>query len=256
MVTNSLSSLSVARLPLEGITNCRELGGYATKDKKATQWHTLLRSNTFADATEADLEFLLEYGINKVIDLRTKSEVEKSPNPASKHPGFTYENIDLIGKGPDGVLSFNYEDVDIDEYSLGESYVNMVTTNKRLKQVFDIMLEGLNDGGALFHCTAGKDRTGVVSMLLLGLAGVSKEDIIANYQVSHTYIKEQFSDVSDYGLDEAAIEKMRHLGTSNPGNIALAYDVIIDEFGSFEGYFEQLGYTSEEIEQLKMLIVE
>jgi len=256
MVTNSLSSMSVTRLPLEGITNCRELGGYATKEQRSTKWHTLLRSNTFANATEEDLEFLLDYGVNKIIDLRTKSEVEKSPNPASEHPGFTYENVDLIGQGPDGVLSFDYEDIDVDEHSLGNSYVNMIKTNKYLKEVFDIMLAGLNNGGALFHCSAGKDRTGVVSMLLLGLAGVAKEDIVANYQVSHTYIKDQISDFGDLGIDKKVIEKMRHLGTSEPANIMLAYDALIDEFGSFKGYFEQLGYSQDEIERLKHSIVE
>lgn len=256
MVTKNITKQHVARLPLEGITNCRELGGYATNEMKVTKWHNLLRSNTFTNATEEDLQFLLEYGVNTIIDLRTKSEIKKNPNPANKHSDFNYINVDLIGQGEDGLMSFDYDDVDIDEMSLGRSYVNMITTNDRLKQVFDIMLTELEHGGALFHCTAGKDRTGVIAMLLLGLGGVSKQDIIANYQVTHTYIENQITDFSDYGLDEEALIKMRHLGTSNPANITLAYDTVMEEFGSFIGYFENLGYSEIEITKLKNSILQ
>lgn len=256
MVTNNITKQHVARLPLEGITNCRELGGYAADEMNVTKWHNLLRSNTFANATEDDLQYLLDYGVNTIIDLRTKAETKKNPNPASEHPDFNYINVDLIGQGDDGLMSFDYDDVDLDEMSLGRSYVNMITTNDRLKQVFDVMLAELEHGGALFHCTAGKDRTGVVAMLSLGLAGVTKQDIVANYQVTHTYIENQISDFSDYGLDEGALNKMHHLGASNPANITLAYDTVIEEFGSFNGYFENLGYSDAEITKLKNSILQ
>ena len=251
-----VGSKKMTRLPLEGITNCRELGGYVTKDMRVTKWHNLLRSNTFANATEDDLQFLLDYGVNKIIDLRTMPEVEKSPNPANDHSSFIYKNVDLIGQNSDTLLSLQVEDIDLDEQSLGRRYENMVKTNKNLKQVFDILLEGLDTGGVLFHCTAGKDRTGVVSMLLLGLAGVSRVDIIANYQVTHTYIEDQLSMLNESDIDEDTIKNLEYLWASNPASIALGYNAVMETFGSFQGYFEQLGYQEQEIIKLKNLIVE
>jgi protein-tyrosine phosphatase len=256
MINNHISKKTLTRLPLKGIANCRELGGYATVDGKVTRWHNLLRSNTFTNATEADLQFLLDYGVNNIIDLRTALEIEKNPNPANNHKDFAYKNVDLNKQDEDGLLIFQVKNGDLDEYSLGRKYMNMVKTNQEFKQVFDILLENLGTGGVLFHCTAGKDRTGVVAMLLLGLAGVSKVDIIANYQVSHTYIEEQLNELSENDVDEVVVRNLKHLGASNPANIILGYNTVIETFGSFKGYFEQLGYSNDEIKELKNLIVE
>ena len=99
------------------------------------------------------------------------------------------------------------------------------------------------DGCLLFHCQAGKDRTGVLAMILMGLAGVSKEDIVANYEVTHTYLKENVKLRLEDGLEE--------LEFSKPQWIEKAYDHIIEHYGSFKVYLMAVGLTKKEIKKIR-----
>lgn len=75
-----------------------------------------------------------------------------------------------------------------------------------LYKIFHFILDNI-DGCLLFHCQAGKDRTGVLAMILMGLTGVSKEDIVANYEVTHTYLKENVKLRLEDGLEELEFSK-------------------------------------------------
>ena len=124
----------------------------------------------------------------------------------------------------------------------GEFYVKLVEYKEMLYKIFHFILDNI-DGCLLFHCQAGKDRTGVLAMILMGLAGVSKEDIVANYEVTHTYLKENVKLRLEDGLEE--------LEFSKPQWIEKAYDHIIEHYGSFKVYLMAVGLTKKEIKKIK-----
>ena len=125
-------------------------------------------------------------------------------------------------------------------------YVNLVEYKEMVVQLFRYILEHA-DGCVLFHCQAGKDRTGILAMLLLGICGVSKEDIIANYQVSHTYLHDHVELRIRDGLEE--------LEYSRPEWIEAAYDHIIEEYGTFRKYLLSAGLKKKYIRRIRRKLV-
>lgn len=229
--------LNYNRLPMERAYNVRDLGGYATKKGTVTRHHQYLRSENLTDITTEDKEFLLQYGLCAAIDLRGREETLIYPNPFRSDEQVSYINCPLI---TDGILDLRkVREVGFDP---GEFYVKLVEYKEMIYKIFRFILEH-QDGCILFHCQAGKDRTGVLAMLLLGLCGVEKEDIVANYEVTHTYLKDHVTIRLDEGLEELAY--------SRPQWIERAYDHVIEEYGSFKHYFLAVGLTKKEIKRLK-----
>ena len=189
------------------------------------------------DITEEDKMFLIEYGLSGIIDLRSREEALIYPNPFRGNNAVKYINCPLI---TDGILDLRaVKEVGFDP---GEFYVKLVEYKEMLYKIFHFILDNI-DGCLLFHCQAGKDRTGVLAMILMGLAGVSKEDIVANYEVTHTYLKENVKLRLEDGLEE--------LEFSKPQWIEKAYDHIIEHYGSFKVYLMAVGLTKKEIKKIK-----
>ena len=233
--------LNYNRLPMERAYNVRELGGYAAKKGSVTKYHQFLRSENLTDITEKDKEFLLEYGLRAVIDLRGREESLIYPNPFRDHNLIRYINLPFI---TEEVLDLRA----VQEVGFRPEifYVNLVEYKEMVYQLFQFILENIN-GCILFHCQAGKDRTGILAMLLLGICGVSKEDIIANYQVTHTYLKEHVELRIEDGLEE--------LEFSKPEWIEAAYEHIIEVYGSFRLYLMACGLSKKEIKRLQRKLI-
>lgn len=229
------------RLPMENAYNVRELGGYATKKGSITSYHQFLRSENLSDLTQEDKQFLIDYGLGAIIDLRSREEALIYPNPFRGNELVKYINCPLI---TDGVLDLRA--VKEKGFDPGEFYVKLVEYKEMVYNIFHFILDNL-DSCILFHCQAGKDRTGVLAMLLMGLSGVSKEDIIANYEVTHTYLKENVKLRLDEGLEE--------LEFSKPQWIERAYDHIIEHYGSFKVYFMAVGLTKKEIKKIRKKLI-
>lgn len=251
-----MANTGFIRLPFEGITNCRDLGGYATTDNKITKWKTVLRSSKMSNMTTADIDLLHDYGVRTIIDLRMNSEITKQPNPLAEERRFNYKNISLLGSEKNNSLASQIDTMDIsDDLILGKHYITMLKRYELIKEIMDDIHSSLTDankttdlkGAVVFHCTAGKDRTGIIAMLLLGLVGVSKADIISNYQVSYTYILPE--------VTEFPIEYPGNILGSDPRNISLVYDALIEKFDTFENYYKEIGFNNEEIENLKSALI-
>lgn len=171
------------RLPLEGTANTRDLGGYSTKDGHSTPWHAFIRSDDVCDLTESDKTFLKEYGLKTVIDLRSAPELDQRPNPFSHDPQIVYHNVSLFENASPTVLKSAPKDF------LKSMYVEMLEDHKeQVKAIFEAIAVA-PQGTILFHCAAGKDRTGIIAMLLMGLVKVPNRDIVSNYEVSFTNLK-------------------------------------------------------------------
>ena len=220
------------RLFIDEVTNMRDLGGYTTKNGKITQYNKFIRSNFYDKLSKEKQEWLLKNKINTIIDLRNSDEVSRKKHPLNIN-NFSYININLVGgKAPD-----KKEDIPLGYMQILEDYKNM-------KKVFSTILNA--KGGVIFNCTAGKDRTGIVSMLLLLIANVSDDDIIVDYQVSYTYIRDMVRKVHKNNPDLPAF-----LGGSDLECMEETLKMFYKKYKTIENYMQKIGISKNEIKIIK-----
>lgn len=229
------------RLPMENAFNVRELGGYAASGGKITKYHQFLRTENLSNITEADKQFLIDYGVKAAIDLRGREEAVIYPSPFRDHELVEYINLPFITNKVLDMRMVKEKGFRVDEF-----YIKLVEYKEMVFNIMEFILK-YPKGAVMFHCQAGKDRTGILAMLLLGVCGVAKEDIIANYEVTHTYLKDHVELRLDRGLEE--------LQYSRPQWIERAYDYIIEEYGSFSLYLRAAGLSRKQIKQLKKKLI-
>ena len=189
------------RLPVKHAYNVRELGGFACAGGNVTSWKTFLRADDLTNLDDEDMRLLTQYGVSLIIDLRSDEECCASPNPFANYDIVGYVNIPLM----ENVIANVSEEMQRNPQAfLGSFYVNLLhEAAVPIRKVFDAMSAQQN-GAVLFHCAAGKDRTGVIAALLLGLAGVCRADIVANYETTYTFIRENptySGQAQDYAAD-------------------------------------------------------
>lgn len=212
---------NLKRIPLRHMYNCRDLGGYGCENGGMVAYHRFLRSDCPAGLDRDEWETLYEYGVRTVIDLRSKGEIRMVPYE-------TIEGIEKISYPMQKEIAtaeqmMPTEEMSLEEIakaagegfgkSLTEGYIKMLEeAPERVAAILNLIGEKLKNGGVLFHCTAGKDRTGVTAALIYLLCGVRQEDIIADYQITETYqaMNPMFDSVP---------EQIRHLLNSNPENM-------------------------------------
>lgn len=227
---------NIRRFNFEQVYNLRELGGYPIGKNKSTKWQTFLRADCLSQLTEEEGRQLVAYGLETVIDLRFPDEVAVAKNPLSEYSEITYHQISLKGAGVDHLI--------IKEQTLGEMYTSFIVDELFIKQIFMTLAE--SKGITLFHCSAGKDRTGITAALLLLLVGVSKEDVIADYQITNVYLQPKFAT----HWQELPAD-MLHLLDSHPDSIRYFIAELEKEYQTVENFLLKVGVTEKAIHQLK-----
>ena len=232
---------STGRIDIETGVNVRELGGFET-DEGRTLNHRLLRSGTTSHIDLGDARKLWEYGVRSVLDLRGTEEVEADPERLCQLLDVTYANVPLF--------DYDLSESDLSKGDgaggyLAEGYFRMLANREAIRSIFAFLSAAERGTCTLFHCGAGSDRTGILSMLLLGLAGVDRKAIIADYAYSFGYIPEV----------NAAIFK-----TKDPRHpirpelamridaITVVYDRLMDRYGTFRGYLAACCVPEEQVE--------
>lgn len=180
-------------LLLDGGINFRELGGYPTKDNGRLKWHKLLRCGSMAQLSQNDVETLEKYGLRYVVDLRTKEESTYAKDKLSSkmkylstsvYP-FSQELLANLGivnnlKLKGTTLSFNQQ-----------VYLQMLLdphSRAAYQRMFNVLLQNTEENEAVvFHCTAGKDRTGIAAFLIMSALGVDFEAIMEDYLLTNLY---------------------------------------------------------------------
>lgn len=228
------------RLPLEGTKNTRDLGGYPTKDGKVTKFHMFVRSDNLINITDKDNEFLKDYGIGEIIDFRGNTNIQFtfiSDDNINKQY-FKFHYIPLSNKEFENYVN---ESKELENFNYGIGYTYILENKLKIKEVFKIFAEAKK--GVLFHCSAGKDRTGIISALLLGICNVDIKDIVANYEVSNTY-------------NTYPEENIDLLEKSLPKFIKTFINNLLDKYESFENYILSCDVKKEEIEKIKNKFLE
>ncbi|MEO6205394.1 MAG: tyrosine-protein phosphatase [Mycobacteriales bacterium] len=238
--------MSVDRwLDLEGAVNVRDLGGLATADGRTTMPRVLLRSDNLQGLTEKDVAHLLgEVGLRTVLDLRTPAEVEgEGPGPLVA-AGLRHVNLNFIpGWDPrayDGNRVIPHEkryDNDMSHFYLG--YLD--EAGAEVARAMHALAEP-ECGTAVVHCAAGKDRTGVLCALALVVAGVSRDDIVADYALTAERIeaiRDRLTNSPTYADDmtRRSLDDMR----PHPESMGHFLDRL-DERGGVQAWLTETGF--------------
>jgi protein-tyrosine phosphatase len=222
--------------------NFRDLGGYAGEGGGKIRPGQIYRADDLSKLSAADIARLEDLGISVVIDLRSAEELNRAPNPLRGRPGFAYHHAPLL----DGVNSSSEPEI----RSLPEMYKSLLpSAGPQIREVFQALCR--REGrGAVFHCTAGKDRTGVIAALILNLCGVADGDIIADYALSYERMKPFFGVMT---------QKARQAGVDIPEDLLLSDPAFMEEFLGFlrqsyagaESYLRGLGLNAGDLMALK-----
>jgi protein-tyrosine phosphatase len=179
------------RVALAGTLNFRDLGGYGGLDGRTVRWGFVYRSDSLAAVTAAGWSSLAQLGLRSVYDLRHDLERERAPSVIPEHLGIAASHLPIGGETAEAP-----DLVDLLRQTGGQGYglEFMIEMNRTLladhATVFGGLLTQLADPGrlpAVFHCTAGKDRTGVAAALLLTVLGVDRATILDDYELTTTY---------------------------------------------------------------------
>ncbi|MCL2001542.1 MAG: tyrosine-protein phosphatase [Planctomycetes bacterium] len=220
-------------LPLSGIINFRDLGGYPAADGRRVRWRRLYRSARWTAATPDDAAALAELGIDTVIDFRGEAKRERRPEHIP--PGvrrivhLPIEPVDPVFA--DDLASIPRSgDAEASRTLMRAFYAEMVTEHAdRFRAFFAALVEA--QGTVVFHCSAGKDRTGLAAALLLTALGVGSEDVYADYMASGPLIQNAFADfVTRHN------EAVRPFVEVDASYLDAAFDTIAREHGSVDVY--------------------
>lgn len=172
------------RIKVTGMNNLRDLGGYEGTGGMVA-WQKLYRSDLPLCNEDGWKQLMQKQHLATIIDLR--STAEKQMQDYQTPDGIKKYHIPLIKEMEH--MELNKEaGKEFFMRSMGEQYLNMVLGNPEgVVSILTTVTQGLKKGSVLFHCTAGKDRTGIISFFLYELLGVDRADILADYQVSSTY---------------------------------------------------------------------
>ena len=227
------------RIVLGKMLNLRDLGGYPTAEGRTTRWGTLLRGDNPMGLSDADAAWLLERGFTTVIDLRSPAERDHLPDELENRPGFSYHFIPMSGG----------EKLPNEEELIGLGYFRTLERKEIVRTVLETIAKA--PGGVLFHCMAGKDRTGCIAALLLTLAGVDKLDILADYQVSELYIRPVIR-----WMRETRENLPAYVGSSKPKYLEDCLDRLEGAYGSVMDYLRAAGLTEDTLNKLKDKLLE
>ncbi len=242
------------RLPLKNIYNARDLGGYYCDKNSVTKWKTFLRTDDLHYADNSDKQFLKSYGVKTIIDLRSEEEIKNKPNPFCNDENFKYYNIPFnvsnLADATKKVMELKDNTESIKTF-MPNFYVDLLKNGGQIiKEIFETFAKN-EDGIVLYHCTAGKDRTGIISMLLLGLAGTSNADIINNYIETYNYLIESPYIKNTITEENKYPKEMEQLLYSNPEYITPALDYVNENFENIFSYLLSTGLTKSTLNKIK-----
>jgi protein-tyrosine phosphatase len=233
------------RLAWEGVLNARDLGGYPTADGRQTRWGAVVRSDSLTALTSAGREALISHGVRSMVDLRLPGEVADQPNPFAEPAdhGIAYANVSFVDPAaapPE------------DAITLADGYKRML--DRFQKQVAAVMaaIAEAPGGGVLVHCAAGKDRTGLIAALLLGLAGVAPETIAADYALTAECLRPREQAWLENGPGDRA-EREEQLRRFAP--TAAVMEAVLEHltvrYGGVAAYLLEAGVAPEDLDRLR-----
>lgn len=236
-------------LPVEGAFNIRDLGGYTSAAGRTIPWRRFLRSDSLHRIAPQEVIRLHDEGLRVVIDLRTAHEVAEAPNPFASFPDVRFLNMPLFDDlSPQALSQAEVEG----DHPLFTFY--MTALMSRGPSICAILSEmaRVETGAVLFNCTAGKDRTGIIAALLLGIAGIPRAQIIADYALTAELIPDLVAEFLALSRERGGdTEKCARLLESPAQTLAQTLDQIDQRYGSVPHYLADIGLSEGDLATLR-----
>ena len=242
-------------LGLEGTFNTRDIGGYGTRDGRQTRWGQFLRSDSLHQLSPEDQQELLDYGIRTIIDLRRSAEIQTDLNVFFGSDKVTYYHQNMVG---DATLP-ERENLPSDlEHVERRRWLYSVVLDKRPSQVREILctLAAPDRLPALVHCAGGADRTGLITALVLGIAGVPAETIAEDYALTARFNLPRYLEARpEIDADNYTWQDFQRDTCSPLVMLAVLRD-LDERHGGVEGYARHVGVSQAEIDSTRDALVE
>jgi protein-tyrosine phosphatase len=241
---------SERRLAWDGCLNVRDLGGYATEDGGETRFGAIVRADSVRELTAEGWRSLVSYGITRIVDLRQHSELEADPPldvpvevvhvPLFPEPGSAHwaELEALIDAAGDPVAATRGVYLECLERFRGEMALVLTAIARA------------SDGGVVVHCRAGKDRTGLVSAVLLRLAGVSRDHVGADYALTEENLRAVWSEWVEQAEDEEEREQRRRMVATPAAAMVGVLTDLEARYGTVRAYARAGGVAQRDLDRL------
>lgn len=224
---------NLPRSLLETTLNTRDLGGYRIAGtKNYTKYNRIYRSDLAKAPSDKDIAFLKSKGITTHIDFRIEKEVAMGANGFCGIDGFTYYNYPNV--------EGSYFPASVDE--VPHSY-QVIAEDESVTSVMRTIANA--PSGVMYNCSAGKDRTGTVTAMLLWLCGVSEEDIVYDYMITKVTNEDRFRRIR-----ENYPELDMNIVIPNADNMRAFLRLMKDKYGTAQAYFSAMGITAEEQQRI------
>lgn len=239
---------------LEGGYNFRDVGGYATNTGQNVRMGRIYRAGSLHLLSDSDLQILDDLKIRAVFDLREEEEYQREGQDRLSDSMRYFPFPTTLGR--DAMIQQLQSDAA--NFRMATYYVSSFLPRAAYHGgIFKSILENLAEDNVVFHCSAGKDRTGILAALMQRLLGVSDADIVADYLLTRElltqYAQRQRQNYEKYGIPSETIDDL--LGVK-PENITEMLAHLEANFPTTADYFRAGGVTEAELEQFKTLMID
>jgi len=238
----------------DGLLNVRDLGGHPTEDGGETRFGEIVRADSVRQLSDEGWRSLVDYGVKTIVDLRANEELEADP-PAEL---------------PVEVLHVPFMETDRSDWEVVEGELEAAVkaapdVASATRDVYLIFLErfagnvaaavravaNAPEGGVVIHCAGGKDRTGLLTALLLHLAGVDTEEIANDYALSEKRLRSRHEQWLAEAESEEERERLKRITQTPADSIKGVFEELERRYGSVEGYLRHAGSTDDELERAR-----
>lgn len=260
-----MKGMSLRVVELEGVENVRDLGGIPVSDGCMVRHGLFYRGSALVKATPNDLVTLFDVlGIVCVVDLRCGWELEAKPNVIPddiEYLHIPYYDLEKVGieytESIEGTKTVG-RDVACEPDHFYRSLANRLTV-AQMHKALDAIFERTTQGRPVYmHCSGGKDRAGIMSLLVLTVLGASKDAILEDYELTNVSRDARYDEMFERFLrfsngDEQKAHELVVAHRALPENIEAFYEAIDAEYGSWDAFMrDQLGMTDERIETIRV----
>jgi len=254
-------------LPLENADNARDIGGYRTVQGNSVKWGILFRSDSIAELDERDLDILKSLQLSVITDFRSESERSRAPDRLpSQSPPIDYRILAINNPAVDvealrhQVFSGSLSSEDLIGLTDRRAYV----TDPAMRAAWGAWLRSLAEPGALpqlFHCTAGKDRTGFAAALVLLTLGVPQDQVMEDFLLSNVTLEEKIhrsiAHIEATAQRDVDREVLTQVIGVSPSSLEDAFAEMEARYGSIDNYIsEGLGVDSRTRQLLRETLLE
>ena len=252
----SSNILSKRHLDLAGSYNIRDTGGYPTSDGRHMRWRRFIRADTLHRLPPESQAALIAYGLRTVIDLRNAREIRHEPCVFVNSGHVSYHHKAMVGD----VLAAEWEETPASGTVLEKIFQSYTSVIDRRQVEICKILSMLALPGTLptvVHCHGGKDRTGIMTALVLGVAGVPVDIIVEDYILSARFLLKRRADGRAPGVEAAysTEEEYRH-NCCPPEAMFSTLQHLSERYGGIESYLLDGGLDREHITNIRSALVE